>query len=371
MCLKPKFKLLFLFRMSQNRSATLIVFIFSFLFMGCDQSSQSVVSTNNENRWLIPFEDLTVGAEKEVIKSIDVPSFTQASLLTELPEDDLVLALFFKGELRAYPHSVLYEHELINDVINGTPITISYSPFTGTALAWVREIEGEVVEFGSSGLLYNANLMPYDRSSGSIWSQIKRQCINGTHFGKQLSVIPLIEISWSSWKELYPESMVHNYQTGYNFLYGPYPFLDYRTDNNFFIFPVPFEDFRLEAKDKVLVVEEFLQTLVFPYKLLEGQNNTLIEKRINGEKIMIVGNAQSQYMTAFKPKTLDGITLELKLIEEGPNILRDEKTGTDFNIFGYATNGSLKGSQLKQLDQFTGFWFAISNFYPNGEIQNI
>lgn len=345
-----------------------IIFFAGILFIGCEKASPIAPSTNNENRWLIPFEELTAGADRDVIRSIDTPSFTQASQLEDLPEDDLVLGLFFNGEKKAYPHSVLYEHELINDFVDGVPITVSYSPFTGTALAWEREIDGIATEFGSSGLLHYANLMPYDRASESIWSQIQGQCVNGTHIGKQMRKVTLKEISWKKWKELYPESMVHNYDTGFNLLYGPYPFLDYRTDHNFFIFPTPFTDFRLEAKDKVLVVEEFLRTIVFPHKLLSGSKNMLIEKTINGEKVLVVGNAQNNYMAAYKPKTTDGQTLNLMLIEEGPNILRDE-SGTEFDIFGYAVSGSLEGVQLRMLDQFTGFWFAISNFFPQSEIQ--
>lgn len=71
-----------------------------------------------------------------------------------------------------YPLQILVWHEVVNDTVAGDPILITYCPLCGSGIAYQRSIHGEEVEFGTSGKLYNSNLVMYDRKTDTYWSQI-------------------------------------------------------------------------------------------------------------------------------------------------------------------------------------------------------
>ena len=135
--------------------------------MGCNDEEGGV--------WSIPNEQvLDGGPGKDGIPSVDNPIFYDISQNTVYEEEDLVVGYKRDTAARAYPHVVLDWHEIVNDEINGFPMTITYCPLTGTAIGWDRTIDGNVTTFGVSGLLYNSNLIPYDRRTNSNWSQMQK-----------------------------------------------------------------------------------------------------------------------------------------------------------------------------------------------------
>ena len=97
-----------------------------------------------------------------------------------MSEVELVVGIVIDGHARAYPHKILDWHEIINDKIGNTAFAITYCPLTGTALGWDRTVNGTETTFGVSGLLYNTNLIPYDRLTGSYWSQMLSKSIRGS-----------------------------------------------------------------------------------------------------------------------------------------------------------------------------------------------
>ena len=118
---------------------------------------------------------------------------------------------------------------------------------TGTGIGWDRMIEGQETEFGVSGLIYNTNLMPYDRRTNSTWSQQRLDCVNGELRGTRINTYSFVETTWATLKAFYPDAEVLTTQTGFSRNYGNYPYDDYRTSSAT-IFPVTNIDSRLHPK---------------------------------------------------------------------------------------------------------------------------
>ena len=113
--------------------------------------------------------------------------------------DDLVIAIQTGEGVKAYSHPVLDWHEIANDELPaGKNLALTYCPLTGTAIGWNNDINGEKTTFGVSGLLYNSNLMPYDRASNSTWSQMSHKCVNGALIGTEIETFHLIEMNFNT-----------------------------------------------------------------------------------------------------------------------------------------------------------------------------
>src|ERR1051325_5212873 len=146
------------------------------------------------------------------IPSIDKPKFVSAHDADKFLQDsELVLDLNVNGDVRAYPLQILVWHEIVNDKVGGVPVAVTYCPLCFTNQVFKRTIEtnGQVtVEFGTSGKLYNSNLVMYDRTSQSYWSQALGQAIAGKYTGTILERIPFDLSIWNDWKQAHPESKV-------------------------------------------------------------------------------------------------------------------------------------------------------------------
>ncbi len=122
--------------------------------------------------WLIPVDEVYNGG----VGMDGIPALTDPNLITadeaegDLHALDTVIGVLIENEARAYPHYILDWHEIINDEIGNTAFALTYCPLTGSGIAVNRDVGGYVTTFGVSGLLYNSNLMPYDRLTRSYWS---------------------------------------------------------------------------------------------------------------------------------------------------------------------------------------------------------
>ncbi|MEO0897516.1 MAG: DUF3179 domain-containing protein [Bacteroidota bacterium] len=219
-----------------------------------DPAAKIEVSTNSE--WLIPSTRVFDGGPgKDGIPSLENLVFRLADRVDFMAPEDLVIGFRVGDDIRAYPHKILDWHEIVNDDVDDQVFTsITYCPLTGTASAWNREIGGKVTTFGVSGLLYNTNLMPYDRETDSYWSQMRFDCVNGSSIGQEIEVQMIVETSWNTWLNLYPNSIVLTPETGFNRNYQQYPYGDYRTNDNNIIFPLEYDDQRLPRKERVHAV---------------------------------------------------------------------------------------------------------------------
>jgi hypothetical protein len=205
----------------------------------------------SDGAWLIPSHKIRDGGPgKDGIPYLTDPEMKPPGEINYLKNNDLILGVKTDGKTRGYPHNILDWHEIINDNLGDHRYAITYCPLTGTGIGWNRRINDQVNSFGVSGLLYNTNLLPYDRNTDSYWSQIRMECVFGELKGERIKSVPVIEMNWAAWKSIFPESKVVTKNTGHSRNYERYPYGSYKT-NNSLIFPVDIEDRRLPMKEIV------------------------------------------------------------------------------------------------------------------------
>jgi hypothetical protein len=197
----------------------------------------------------IPLDEiLRGGPPRDGIPSIDAPRFEPvAAADAYLRDDDLVLSLVRDGDARAYPVRILDHHEIVNDDVGGTPVLVSYCPLCGTGMVFRRTVQGRTLSFGVSGLLYQSDVLMYDRETESLWSQLGRRAISGDLAGRALELLPSRMLRWRGWKREHPEGRVLSRQTGQRRDYARTPYARYERSPDT-MFPVPTHRDDLPAK---------------------------------------------------------------------------------------------------------------------------
>ncbi|MCL6267708.1 DUF3179 domain-containing protein [Flagellimonas myxillae] len=337
-----------------------------FLFYGCSSAEQTTPEDanqppqNNNPRWSIPVAAvLDGGPGKDGIPALENPNFIRADETTVLQNSDLVLAFKNGDEVRAYPHIILDWHEIINDNIGDVSMAITFCPLTGTGIGWGRILNDTETTFGVSGLLYNTNLIPYDRLTDSNWSQILNESVNGDLIGSKPELYQLLETNWGILKQMFPEVEVVSTNTGFSRTYGVSPYGNYNTDHDFFLFPVD-KDPRLPSKEKVLAILDGNRAKAYQFSDFETDN--VFRDTYGGNELLLVGN--QDFITVFALES-DMVNLEFEYAfnaENGAVVLTDNE-GNEWNVFGEAVSGPREGAQLEQVEAMMAQWFSIPAFY--------
>ena len=186
----------------------------------------------------IPLREIRKGGPpRDGIPALFSPS-TEAPELSPLADDDMVIGVELGNETRAYPVPILMWHELVNDVLGGTPILVSFCPLCGTGIVFDRRIAGTTHRFGVSGLLYQSDMLMYDVESESLWSQIAARAVTGDARDRRLRLVRSKMATWGEWKRAHPETSVLSTQTGYARDYRRSPYASYDRSRKLF-FPAP------------------------------------------------------------------------------------------------------------------------------------
>ena len=217
---------------------------------------------------LIPIEEILPGGPpRDGIPALNRLIFAPATDADFMRKKNRVIGIEIAGEARAYPIKILNYHEVVNDRINGKSLVISYCPLCGTGMVFHAETEGQVLNFGVSGLLYNSDVLLYDRQTESLWSQIMGQAVSGPMKGKRLKLITASHTSWSDWKNRHPDTVVLSTDTGYKRSYDLDPYAGYDRTNRLFT-PVSHDNHQYMRKALTLGLEINGQFKAYPFKEL-------------------------------------------------------------------------------------------------------
>ena len=178
---------------------------------------------------LVAFDEIRSGGPPpDGIPPVDDPVFLVVGDVDFLADNEPVLALEIDGDARAYPVQILTWHEIVNDTVGGIPVSVTYCPLCNSAVAYDRRLGDRVLDFGTSGLLYNSALVMYDRQTETLWSHFTGEGIIGELTGDDLESFPLSTVAWSTWRDANPDGLVLSRDTGFSRDYGrnPYPGYD-------------------------------------------------------------------------------------------------------------------------------------------------
>jgi hypothetical protein len=327
-----------------------------------------VAAVAQDKKNIVPLDQIVSGGPPpDGISSIDNPKFISVQGAEEFLEDsDLIVGLNIKRDIRAYPLQILVWHEIVNDKVGETQVAVTYCPLCFTNQVFNRTMNnGQILEFGTSGKLYNSNLVMYDRTSKSLWSQAMSQAIVGKHTGVKLERIPFDIAYWKDWKQLYPDSKVLSRDTGSSRPYGVDPYGDYYT-NSEVLFPIAKHDDRLGLKEIVIGFENNGQYKA--YRLKDVEKMKIINDQVNAKPIALF--SLSPFMTrAYNPILEGQTTLQFEYNAKN-NTFVDKQTSSQWNFDGKAIDGKMKGRQLIRSPFDQGFWFEWIAFHPTTELYN-
>ncbi len=317
--------------------------------------------------WLIPQGQVYDGGPgKDGIPAVSDPKFLPVSDVSYLDNNDLVVGVKFGDQIRAYPHLILDWHEIVNDRVQQHALSVTYCPLTGSAVGWHRTLENKETTFGVSGLLYNSNLIPYDRQTDSYWTQMGLRCVAGDLKGTNVEMFRIVETTWETWKDMYPNSVVQSTDTGYDRRYGVYPYDDYKTNHNSLYFPVSHRDSRLKEKVRILGLLSEGNSMAFPIRDFPDTTQVL-NIEFDGQPYVIAGNRDKNFVVAFSGKMHDS-TLVFTSIDDALPVIMIDEGGTRWDIFGRAVSGAGAGEELQLATSYIAYWFAWAAFYPEVEI---
>ncbi|MFQ5875457.1 MAG: DUF3179 domain-containing protein, partial [Dehalococcoidia bacterium] len=186
-----------------------------------------------------------------------------------LADNEPVISFELNGDARAYPIQVLIWHEVVNDVVGGVPVVVTFCPLCNTALAFERTLNSTVHDFGTSGMLRFSDLIMYDRQTQTWWQQIGGEAIVGELTGTRLKQLPASIVSWKAFRTSFPGGQVLSRDTGFARDYGRNPYTGYDDVNKPpFLFVGP-EDDRLRPVDRVVTVSIGDEAAAYPFLELE------------------------------------------------------------------------------------------------------
>lgn len=135
-------------------------------------------------------EIISGGPPKDGIPAIDSPVFEPVASVMDLDAREPVIGLIVNGDARAYPIRILIWHEIVNDVVGGVPVAVTYCPLCNSAAVFDRRVGGRTLSFGTTGKLRHSDLVMYDRESESWWQQFVGRGIVGAYAGVRLAMLP-------------------------------------------------------------------------------------------------------------------------------------------------------------------------------------
>ncbi len=263
------------------------------------------------------------GPPKDGIPAIDRPRFVAADQ-AGLTDQDRVLGIESSGLARAYPVRILNWHEVVNDRFGAREVIVTYCPLCGTGMVFespARVAGGD--GFGVSGLLYNSDVLLYDRATESLWSQILGTAISGPLKDSVLTPVPVVHTSWADWRRRHPATDVLSTETGFERDYTRNPYEGYDRVQQL-LFDVQHRDDRFPLKEWVLGVRINGSAKAYPFSVLARAADP------TGELIDTVG----------------GESLRIRYD-------REHRTAEAFDANGRLLNG------------ITAFWFAWVAFHPD------
>ncbi len=319
----------------------------------------------------IPSDQIFAGGPgRDAIPAVDLPFLTDVAGASFMNGQDRVLGVEIDGVARAYPLILLWWHEIVNDTLAGASVVVSYCPLTGSGLAFDAFVNGALRVFGVSGLLFENNLMMFDRQTNSLWNQLLLGSQCGPDRGAALARLPLVETTWKQWREAHPQTTVLTLDTGFDRPYGEYPYGNYSlltTEDT--LFPSSQWSRARPAKELVLGIREGSAAVAYPFGALADRGDAVAVNDQVGTREVLVTYLFSRASARAFDRNVAGQTLSFTVASEGPFTLRDNETGSTWDWSGEAIAGPLQGERLTPLeDAWTLFWFAWSVFHPETQI---
>jgi hypothetical protein len=332
---------------------------------------------------IAPLEEFTTLLKPDEIPPIDDPEFwypDRAKMHYFAHEPVIVVAI--AGEVKAYPLSVLTYHEIVNDSIGGTPVSVTYCPLCNAAIAFDRKVtvdgDQRLLDFGVSGMLRNSDLVMWDRQTESWWQQFTGEALVGELTGTKLTYLSSMIISLEEFIESHPNGIILSTNTGHNMEYGTNPYTGYDDSGN--TQPRLYSgsvDPRLPAMERVIDLEVDGKYKIYPLTLIQKEG--VINDHFQGRDIVIFYTSKTVSVLderqISESKEIGSVTVFSSTLDKRnltflkkPEGFVDEQTGSTWSITGKCISGDLNGKTLRPILHGNHFAFAWFAFHADTEV---
>lgn len=324
-------------------------FLLTLLLVSCtsDTDSESNNSNSGDNLgWTIP-ADLINGSGNPFALAKD-PVLFPVKDIDIASDESLVAVLNINGEIRVYPYQYISAFESINDQMNGVSYALTYCPQTQSTVVMPREFGNSEFVLRASGYLLHENVVLWDESSETFWSQMLVQCIKGQYANEFNKTFNFIETNWKTVKEHFPEAKV---------------FSNSSISSQKTVLAAKRADVKTgDLVYGIIGAENGKENKVYIYHYDDFDDQTSLKNLIiSGKQTLVIGNKNDRYITSY---INDSNAVFEGLQNQFPNIMRDSDNNT-WNVFGVAVSGPRKGDQLKSHTGFFALFWAWQNFYSD------
>ncbi len=338
------------------------------------------------DRASVPLSDFVSGGPpKDGIPSIDDPRFETLRVADRwLEATDPILVVESDGTVKAYPLAILVWHEIVNDEVGGLPVVVTFCPLCNTALVFERQIDGRLLDFGTTGRLRLSDLVMYDRQTESWWQQALGEAIVGELTGTRLSPVVANTLGWADVRRLYPDVQVLSRDTGHpsyrdSGRYGRNPYVRYDSrDRPYGLFKGK-TSYDLPALERVAAIDSG-RGWAAPFSDLTREG--VAHGEIGGLEFVVfwspgassaldasrIAAGKDVGQSAAFDRRLDGRSLTFESVEGENGRYRDRETDSEWDLTGRAIGGPLEGRRLVPVPHSNPFWFAWAAFRPDTEI---
>jgi len=199
-------------------------------------------------------EILSGGPPKDGIPALSDPTFLRVAEETRIEGREPVITVEIAGsEPRAYPIRYLTWHEIVNDVVGGVPVAVTFCPLCNSGITFDRRVKGKVLTFGVSGKLRNSDMVMYDAETQSWWQQALGEGIVGEMTGVELTQLPTWMESWDEFKVRNADGLVMK-EPPYRRDYGRNPYRGYDSSTKPFLYSGEVPPHGIPALERVVRV---------------------------------------------------------------------------------------------------------------------
>jgi len=353
----------------------LVLFLLSVLLAPAQQFSKGNWQTDRSKK-SIDLNDLKLGGPpKDGIPAIREPEFVSAEdAASWVAGREPVIVVELGGEARAYPLQILVWHEMVADQIGDVPLLVTYCPLCNSSIAFDRRVDGQVYDFGVSGMLRHSDMIMFDRQTDSLWQQLTGEAVVGNLTGKKLDIVTSQVVDFASFAKNFPSGKVLGRPTGHNRPYGSTPYAGYEQAGRV-MFPAlvkrpigpPLQrvvSFTLEGKSRAYTFGRLRQAGVVDGKIKKTRYVVFYDGAALSTMEQIARSRQVGSAGVFSPE-LDGTLLKFRFTD---GKILDKGTGSTWNVLGMATDGALTGQRLKVIPHGVFYAFAWMAFAPKTDL---
>jgi hypothetical protein len=268
----------------------------------------------------------------------------------------LVIGVSIKGEAKAYPIEIIGYHHQVQDTIGGEPVMITYCTVCRTGRVFSPFVKDKFEKFRLVGMDH-FNAMFEDVTTKSWWRQATGIAVAGPLKGTTLKEIPSEQMALAAWIRKYPNTLIMQPDAFFANRYKGLQGFDDGTIKS-----------GLEKRDsgswqfKSWIIGVQIADHAKAYDWNQLVKLRVINDTFQNVPLLLVLENDNRSFHVWNRKT-DDVIPEFSF-DAASQTMKDNVTGSIWNMNGECIDGALKGSRLAPIQAYQEFWHSWERFHP-------